>query len=80
MVSYRTKKEVTHSLPQQKLLLTNQGDCMILLKLPKVNIYLQTFKFTLNFKVKFQFWSKVKFSIRKAYCFFINTISKTKLQ
>ena len=45
MVSYRTKKEVTHSLPQQKLLLTNQGDCMILLKLPKVNIYLQTFKF-----------------------------------
>ena len=45
MVSYRTKKEVTQSLPQPKLLPTKQGDYMILLKLPKVNRKIQTFKF-----------------------------------
>lgn len=45
MILYRTKKEVTHSLPQQKLLLTKQGDYMILLKPPKVNSNIQTFKF-----------------------------------
>ena len=45
MVSYRTKKEVTQSLPQHKLLPTKQGDYMILLKPLKVNSNLQVFKF-----------------------------------
>ena len=45
MISYRTKKEVTQSLPQHKLLPTKQGDYMILLKPLKVNSNLQVFKF-----------------------------------
>ena len=45
MVLYRTKKEVTQSLPQPKLLPTKQGDYMILLKPLKVNSNLQVFKF-----------------------------------
>ena len=45
MVSYRTKKEVTQSLPQPKLLPTKQGDYMILLKPLKVNSNSQVFKF-----------------------------------
>ena len=45
MISYRTKKEVTQSLPQHKLLPTKQCDYMILLKPLKVNSNLQVFKF-----------------------------------
>ena len=45
MISYITKKEVTPSLPQHKLLPTKQGDYMILLKPLKVNSNLQVFKF-----------------------------------
>ena len=45
MVLYRTKKEVTQSLPQPKLLPTKQGDYMILLKPLKVNSNSQVFKF-----------------------------------
>ena len=53
MLLYKTKKEVTQSLPQHKLLPTKQGDYMILLKPLKVNSNLQVFKFTLFNKKSF---------------------------